>query len=186
MFRRSLFDSIGGYRNECEFWEDLDFAIRASKEARILVLPEPLYRYRQSTLSTRIASDQRRVENALDLRYRSIGLLRRDGTYDDLPRAGGEKEQRIDPRVFVSLGLLSLWSSRRPAMLGRFFKRARLRLDAATIIAIVWLGWASISPATVRFLMNLVSRCRNAAIRPRIAGNKPVEWKPAINRGARN
>ena len=55
MFRRTLFDAIGGYRDECEFWEDLDLVLRASLEARIFVIPRGLYRYRQSEGGTRLS-----------------------------------------------------------------------------------------------------------------------------------
>ena len=178
MFRRELFDSIGGYRDECEFWEDLDFVIRASEKARVLVFPRPLYRYRQSPSSTRIASNQHRVENALDLRYRSIAMARQGQPYDLLLRNGRrDNGQRVDPRVFVSLGLLSLWSDQRPSFVRRFLRRARLRFDAATMVAIVWLSWARVSPGTVRIVMNLLSRYRNSAVNPPPPLDEPFEWR---------
>jgi glycosyltransferase involved in cell wall biosynthesis len=179
MFRRELFDLIGGYQDECEFWEDLDFVIRASQKARVVVLPRPLYRYRQSTSSTRIASNQYRVENALDLRYRAIALARQGRPYDELLRSGRRgNTERVDPRVFVSLGLLSLWSDQRPSFVRRFLRRARLRLDRATMMAIVWLSWAKVSPGTVRIVMNLLSRVRNAAVDPKPPLDELVEWRP--------
>ena len=179
MFRRALFDSLGGYRDECEFWEDLDFVIRASKDTKVLVLPRPLYRYRQSISSTRLASAQYRVENALDLRYRSIALARQGRPYGDLIRHGRRgNEQRIDPRVFVSLGLLSLWSNQRPSFVRRFLRRARLRFDKATLVAIVWLSWARVTPGTVRSVMTMLSHLRNARVDPKPPLDMPVEWRP--------
>jgi glycosyltransferase involved in cell wall biosynthesis len=179
MFRRELFDSIGGYRDECEYWEDLDFVIRASRKTRVLVFPRPLYRYRQSTSSTRIASDQSRVENAIDLRYRSIAMARQGRPYDELLRTArrGDRD-RVDPRVFVSLGLMSLWSNQRPSFVRRLLRRARLRFDKATLIAIVWLSWARVSPATVRIVMNHLSRLRAAAVDSKLALDEAVEWQP--------
>jgi glycosyltransferase involved in cell wall biosynthesis len=179
MFRRDLFEKVGGYREECEFWEDLDFVIRASKEARILVLSTPLYQYRQSVSSTRMASDQARVENALDLRYRSIAALRRNETYDDvLSDHGPSSDQRVDPRVFLSLGLLALWSNRRPTTFRRFFSRSRLRPDVATIGTILWLSSATVAPHAVRIFMNGLSRLRNAAGKSKLAAQKVIEWQP--------
>jgi glycosyltransferase involved in cell wall biosynthesis len=179
MFRRDLFEKVGGYREECEFWEDLDFVIRASKEAQILVLSTPLYQYRQSVSSTRMASDQARVENALDLRYRSIAALRGNETYDDvLSNRRPGNDQRVDPRVFLSLGLLALWSDRRPATFRRFFRRSRLRPDVATIATILWLSFATVAPRAVRKFMNGLSRLRNAAARPRLAAQRIIEWQP--------
>jgi hypothetical protein len=176
MFRRELFESIGGYRDEAAFWEDLDFVIRASAETRILVLACPLYRYRQTVSSTRIASDQERVENALDLRYRALGRLRSGQGYDDI-LAAGPSAGRIDPRVFVSLALLELWSDRRPSFVRRFLKRARLRADLATILSIAVLSWAKLGPGSVRRAINLRLRFSNARVVPRPGPDDSVEWK---------
>lgn len=178
MYRRELFDSIGGYRDECEFWEDLDFVVRASEKARILVIPRPLYRYRQSTSSTRIASNQHRVENALDLRYRAVGMLRQNRSYDGLlAERRTSDDGRVDPRVFVSLGLLSLWSDQRPSFVRRFLKRARLQPNAATLIAILWLSVARLSPRTARVVMNVRSRMRNKAAKAKPPLDEPVDWR---------
>jgi glycosyltransferase involved in cell wall biosynthesis len=176
MFRRDLFEAIGGYRLECEFWEDLDFVIRASAKTRMLVLPRPLYRYRQSNSSTRISSDQRRVEQALDLRYRSIAALREGDNYDAvLTDARQDPARRLDPRVFLSLGLLELWAGQRPRLVRRLFQRARLRFNTATLLTIAWLSWARTSPAAMRMFMNLLSRLRNFAVPP--MADEPVEWR---------
>ncbi len=176
--RREVFDRTGGYRGECEFWEDLDFVICASESTRILVLPCPLYRYRQSTSSSRIASNQDLVEKALDLRYRSIKLIRQGRRYDDLLRSDARgNEERVDPRVFVSLGLLALWSNQRPKLMMRFLKRARLRFDASTIVAFIWIAWARLSPGTIGFTLKTLSRLRNAAVRPKPPSAVPLEWR---------
>jgi GT2 family glycosyltransferase len=183
MFRRELFDAIGGYHLECEFWEDLDFVIRASERMRIFVIPRPLYRYRQSTSSTRIASSQSRVENALDLRYRAIATLRHNRDYSSVLSDGRPSDHdRLDPRVFLSLGLLSLWSDQRPSFVRRFLRRARLKPNGATMIAIVWLFLARLSPNTVRTIMNLRSQLSNAAIKSQLLTDEAVEWH-VPNRG---
>jgi glycosyltransferase involved in cell wall biosynthesis len=187
MFRRELFDEIGGYRDECEFWEDLDFVVRASHQTRILVLPRPLYRYRQSSSCTRLASNQRRVEDAIDLRYRAVGLLsenRDRGQSIETERTAAESRnsgtetQKVDPRVFVSLGSLALLSGQPPRIGSRFLARARLGLDHSTIVSAVWVAWASLSPSSLRGVMNLLSKVRNAFVRGRIDPEIPVEWPP--------
>lgn len=179
MFRRELFDAIGGYREECAFWEDLDLVIRASARARILVVPYALYRYRQSTSSTRIASDQSRVERALDLRYRSIDRIRLNQSYDDLLRQGPKDlTHRIDPRVFLSLGLLALWSEQRPSLMRRFIRRAQLGFDASTVTAIVGLTLSRICPGAVRSALNLLFRVRNAAVKSKHVSKEPIQWHP--------
>lgn len=177
MFRREIFDAVGGYRDACEFWEDLDFVLRVAARSKVLVIAEPLYRYRQSNTSTRIASEQARVERAVDLRYRSIARVQAGQAYDDLLRdrsSGGEA--RVDPRVFVALGSLALWSNRRPRLVRRLLRRARLGLDRATATAIVWTIWARVSPSSLRAAMHLVSKARNAMARNKPVPGEAAEW----------
>ena len=178
MMRRELFDSIGGYREQCEFWEDLDLVLRSAQRSKILVVPQPLYWYRQSETSTRLMSDQSRVERALDLRYRSIARILRNRDYDDvLADARKQEDERLDPRVFVSLGSLALWSNQRPKIMRRLLSRANLGFDFTTSAALVWAAWASLSPGTLRALMNLVSRMRNLTSAQVPSGDEPVEWR---------
>jgi glycosyltransferase involved in cell wall biosynthesis len=187
MFRRDLYDRLGGYRKECAFWEDLDLVLRASEMTRILVVPEPLYRYRQSDTSTRIVSPPARVENAIDLRYQVVDRARRGGDYDDLLRQPAPAEaKRIDPRVFVSLGGLALSAGERPKLIRRFLQRANIAFDGRTALSIAWLAWASASPSTLRKFMNWRSRIRNAAVRGVGQTTEPIEWKPAYTGAAKD
>lgn len=71
MFRREAFTRVGGYDEECEYWEDLDFVVRLADVGRILVSAEPLYRHRFSETSTRLTSDRETVEDAVDFMFRS-------------------------------------------------------------------------------------------------------------------
>lgn len=180
MFRRKLYDAIGGYRDRCEFWEDLDFVLRAHEVSRILVLPKALYRYRQSYASTRLASSHERVERAIDLRYRAVDRIRQNLGYDDLLSGGGpiDGKQRVDPRVFISIGSLALWSGRRHKIVRRFLRRGRIGFDKTSLLAAIWICWARISPGTLRGLMNLLSRVRNAAVSQKPSPSEPFEWRP--------
>jgi len=177
MFRRSLYDSLGGYREECEFWEDLDFVLRASEKSKILVLPRALYSYRYSTTGTRLASKERRVEAAMDLRYRAMDRIGQNRGYDDLLSAGPVKDdERVDPRVFVSLGLLAAWSGGRRGLVGRFLKRSNLGLHKRTALAIACVLWIRVSPGTLRLFINSMSNLRNALVRPKPLSSEPFEW----------
>lgn len=42
MYRREIFDRLGGYREECVFWEDQDFFLRASAITKVVTLAAPL------------------------------------------------------------------------------------------------------------------------------------------------
>jgi glycosyltransferase involved in cell wall biosynthesis len=177
MFRRDLFDAIGGYRVDCEFWEDVDFVLRASEQSRILILPRPLYCYRHSASSTRLVSKQVRVENAFDLMYRSLARVRQGRDYDDLLRnRTTQGDGRVDPRVFVALSFIALWSGHLPEQRKRFLARAKMRFDVPTLAAGVWIGWAAVSPGTLRRFLNILLWSRNALFWNRSPLDEPVEW----------
>lgn len=46
LFRRSCFDSVGGYDDALWVWEDIDLAIRLFQRYPVIHLPKPLYRHR--------------------------------------------------------------------------------------------------------------------------------------------
>ncbi|HEY0164487.1 MAG TPA: glycosyltransferase family 2 protein, partial [Sphingomicrobium sp.] len=46
MFRRDAFEKAGGYRDACEFWEDMEFYWRMATVGKLLVACEPLFSYR--------------------------------------------------------------------------------------------------------------------------------------------
>jgi glycosyltransferase involved in cell wall biosynthesis len=177
MFRREAFDRSGGYRSKCEYWEDQDLVIRIARQTKVLVLPEALYQHRQSRLSTRIASNQHRVEHAVDLMYRSMDRLRTDGDYEEFLKSAKAGDGPVDPRVFVSLGSLVLWAGGKPRLFRRLLKSGRLRPDLRTVSSMVWTGWATASPATLRLFLSMLVRGRSIAARS-ARDPAPVRWSP--------
>lgn len=177
MFRRSVFEQIGGYRAECEFWEDQDLVVRMAQAAEVLVIPSPLYQVRQWTKNTRASSDRERVENAVDLMYRCVARLGQGRSYDDLLREPS-KPARVDPRVFISAGSIILWSGGRPNFLGRLLKRGKLAPDFRTVSALVWTAWAGLSPSSLRGFMSLLLRVRNRLAERTVSTAGPLRWSP--------
>lgn len=176
LFRRDVFDRLGGYRRACVFWEDQDFFLRASAITRLVTLCRPLYSHRHSSASTRLASRQLRVEAAVDLMYRCVDRLRHGRDYEDLLGAGAPDSAKVDPRVFVSLGSLTLWAGRRPRLLGRLLSRARLSFSARTASALVWTAWAAIAPALLRSFLRSLAQARNSLVAPRLRGTDHCRW----------
>jgi glycosyltransferase involved in cell wall biosynthesis len=178
MFRRNVFDQVGGYRKECEYWEDQDLVVRMSFRTKILVIPSSLFQVRQSTSSTRITSDRDRVERAVDLMYRSLKRLSENRTYEDLLRAESGKDRRIDPMVFISRGSLELWAGGKPRLLSRLLRRGDLKFNFRTLSAIVWTGWAALSPSSLRAFLSMILRARNWFADTGISENTPIDWSP--------
>jgi glycosyltransferase involved in cell wall biosynthesis len=178
MYRRSVFDQVGGYRQECEYWEDQDLVVRMAAVSKVAVIPRPLYRIRQSTTSTRVTCSPERLESALDRAYRATDRLEQGKGYEailDAPEGSGRK---LDPRVFIAIGSVRLWANARPRLFRRLLGRARLSWNFRSASAIVWTAWASASPSSLRAFLKLWLRARNRfATRPE-STKQVLSWRP--------
>jgi len=177
MYRRTLSERIGGYRSECEYWEDHDFVSRMSAVADIMVIPRALYKFRQSPVSTRIASDRERVERAMDLMYRSLDKVAQGEDYEEL--LGKKSIAKLDPRVFIASGFLVLWAGGRPRLFLRLLNRGRLSANLSSVSALVWTAWASLSPSTLRGFMKLLRKIRNMRVPEGLESKDAILWSPS-------
>jgi len=180
MYRREVFEGVGGYRKQCEFWEDHDLIIRMGSASTIMIVPRSVYQVRQSPVSTRFASEQQRVERALDLMYRCRQRAEQHRPYDDLLDTRVEADARIDPRVFISIGSMALWSGGKPRLFRRLLKRGDLRLNFRTFGALVWTGWASVEPRTLRGFIRTLLLARRVRAHYSVKTTGPVTWTAPI------
>jgi glycosyltransferase involved in cell wall biosynthesis len=180
MFRRSSFHQVGGYRSETDCWEDLDLYWRLYRLGRILVIPDVLTRYRYSGNSLRERARADGLERSLERMYRSADLYRRHGDYEPLVAAPTQPlgSERIDPRIFVARSWMRVWSGRRAIVFGQMLRRARFRLDSASVQTFAFVLWATVSPKSLRLVLQAVTGVRNAIIRRRIGRQPFVEWRP--------
>jgi glycosyltransferase involved in cell wall biosynthesis len=176
MYRREVFEAAGGYREECEFWEDLDLILRMTAISRMMVLPYSTYQNRLSPVSTRFASKEERVERALDRMYRARARLEHNLPYDEAPGSREVSGAKLDPRVFISLGSIKLWTGRRPHFFKRLLKRGNLGLNFPTASALVWTAWARLEPRSLRGFLRLLLRIRNLRASLAIRSDEPIEW----------
>ena len=180
MYRREVYEEVGGYRRQCEFWEDHDLIIRMGSVSTIMIVPHSVYQVRQSPVSTRFASEQQRVERALDLMYRCRQRAEQHRPYDDLLDTRIEADARIDPRVFISVGSMALWSGGKPRLFRRLLKRGDLRLNFRTFGALVWTGWASVEPRTLRGFIRTLLLARRIRAHYSVKTTGPVTWAAPI------
>jgi len=176
MYRREVFERVGGYRPQCEFWEDHDLIIRMGSISTIMIVPHAIYQVRQSPVSTRFASEQRRVERAIDLMYRCRQRLEEHRDYEDLLDAPTEAGARIDPRVFISVGSTALWSGGKPRLFRRLLGYGDLRPDFRSLSALVWTAWASAEPRSLRAFIRTLLLARRFRTSLSVKTTGPVIW----------
>lgn len=179
MFRQAAFERVGGYRRECDFWEDLDLFLRLSRVGRILVLPDALYEYRLTAGSVRLTSERDRVEDAVDLMYRCVEEFQRSGCYERV-LAGRNivATRKLRPETFAALGANMLWTGSRPGTWLRVLRRAELDWTLASLVALVWAVWSQISPSTLRSCLKTLVQARDWVVRRRFVDGRSYEWQP--------
>ena len=176
MFRRAVFEAVGGYRKECDFWEDLDLYIRMAGHGRVLVVAEPLYQHRFSETSTRLTSRRPAVEAAVDLMFRCRSAHNAGEDYTPLLQGPRNLDGRHNPDTFLSLGFITLWSGLRPHTLGKILRHGRIGWNATTAKALVWSLWATTSPGTLRQVMRVMLHQRSRKARAGLRGQSVFEW----------
>jgi hypothetical protein len=110
--------------------------------------------------------------------YRSMDRLSADGSYEPLLRSPPRTDEGVDPRVFVALGSLELWSGSRPRVLKRLLRRGHLAFNFRTLSALVWAAWAEISPFSLRAFLQLLVEARNSSGTAKMAHSAAVDWAP--------
>lgn len=175
-YRRELFDQVGGYRTECEFWEDNDLIQRFAGVTTIMVLPYAVYQVRQARISNRLSANQDRVERAVDLMYRARERSDQGKSYEDLIAGGLPENRRVRPEVFVSLGSITLWAGGRPRLFRRLLRRGALGFNRRSIAAFVWTAWASAEPHSLRAFIRLLLFARKLRSDLTVRTKEPVQW----------
>ena len=177
IFRRSMFEQIGGYREACKFWEDFDLIYRMSALGRVVYLPDLLYSYRHSASHARVQVDPAIVERALDLRYRCGAALVETGDYESVLTAPVPPvSDRVHPRVFSALAALHATAGNRAHLLLRMARRARVTSIGETLAVIALVVWASIAPRSLRAWQSRQRERNDAACSQRFPDGVPVEW----------
>ena len=187
MFRRPAFDRVGGYRVECDYWEDVDLFLRLSGEGRVLVLPDALYRYRYSPTSARHVSDEARVARALDLGVRCLTAHREGRSYERLI----EEAQRAPPparvslSVFAQIAFVRLWRGEPRSIFQTWaWRNASLGLSRRVALILLFAAWAWTHPPSLRMVLTWRSRFADWRARHSVADGEAKVWQAAGRRAS--
>jgi glycosyltransferase involved in cell wall biosynthesis len=181
MFRRAVFDAVGGYRPQCDFWEDLDFFLRMAGRGRVMVIADNLVSHRESASSSRLApADEERIEAAVDRMYACLSVYADGAGYEPIVAGAtqGQAARRLRPMSFVSINSNRLWAGERPRIAGKLLSRGRLGFDLQTVQALAWSALAYLSPAALRALLKGLMHFRNLSVKGRVERGSAYEWQP--------
>jgi hypothetical protein len=178
MFRRATFELVGGYREGCRYWEDLDLYWRMRDSGRIVVIPEALHQYRFHSKSVRAATDHEQLLGAVALMHRCLAELRTKGDYTPLlhDQEDHMSGKRLPPRVLTSVGSSNLWSGGSPAVLIEILRRGRLGWDVPTVTNLAWALLGTVSPSGLRAAIRFVVRSRDAVATLLLRNKVFVDW----------
>jgi len=178
LFRREVFERLGGYREACDYWEDNDLFLRFAREGRVVVLPDALYRFRFSTGSSRIVTSQERMEHALERMVHCHHAHARGGSYEEMlaARCSAAPGPKLSPTVFRAIGSTRLWAGERPAILLRLLRHARLGWDRETLVTLAWAVLGTLGPGALRRALAARAWVRDRRVRHRFRDGTLHEW----------
>lgn len=152
MFRREVFDHVGGYDEDADGGEDQDLFSKMVARGRVLTLPDVLYSYRYHTSNATLFN----------------------GT-----RAVGENHSQNDKALaaFYMLGAMRLWAGDPPMLLRPLLKNKSVQWNPKTLMILASAIWGHISPPTLRGFLRLLIRARDLLAGVRIKDGRPCEWR---------
>lgn len=177
MFRREVFDRVGGYRAGSEGWEDLDLFLRMSGHGRVFVIPEALYSYRYHTGSATTGTSPAERARAIAVRQRCIAAYRAGMSHDGLPAAavGEEPGPAAVAEARAERAAYRVWAGdRAPLDVGI---RELLRGGSIELAgrALLYGTWGHVGPSSLRAVLS-----RWISVRDRLAGRRlgedACEW----------
>ena len=152
MFRREVFDQVGGYDEKAAGGEDQDLFSRMAARARVVTLPDVLYSYR----------------------YHSRNASLFNGT-----RAVGQNHSKNGDALaaFYMLGAMRLWAGNPPMLLRPMVEKKTLKWNPKTIMIFISAVLGHVSPPTLRAVLRSSIRVRDLVAGVRVKDGRPCEWR---------
>ncbi len=165
MFRRAVFDEVGGYNEEYVSAEDQELFLRIARGKRVVVLPDALYHYRYHQENSTIFHLTTKAEDNNGQR-RFVHDPR-------LPEGAGSP----DLRALRSAASMQLWAGQRPKLLRGLLAEGLLKLNAQSVYTLAWAAWARVSPGSLRACLRGFIRTRDLLAGSRHRDGRVCEWR---------
>ena len=184
MFRRDIFDELGGYRQECDLWEDQELFLRIRKRASIVVLTDVLYYYRFHVGNATTSRSIERIAHAYSMRRQYLEELRRgrdnmrplkeavlNGHDGSCPHP-----EAIAYALYIT-GSMRLWAGQPPDVTSLLFEHKAFGLNAFQLRTLIWATWGWLSPASLRFFLRSFLRTRDFLAGYSVKDGGIHEWR---------
>ena len=151
MFRREVFDRVGGY-DDTGGGEDQKLFSKMAAHGRVLTLPDVLYSYRYHAKNATLFNGLRAVgEN-----HRSNG--------DSLA-------------AYYMLGAMRLWAGEPPNLLESMLEETSFHWDVKSLMIFTSALWGHVSPLSLKFFLRGSIRLRDLVASTIVKDGKPYEWR---------
>jgi hypothetical protein len=151
MFRREVFDHLGGYNPELVRGEDQDLFLRMVARGRVVTLSDALYSYRYHATNTTTFNGKSAVQES-------------------------QNHAEVLTACYM-FGAMRLWAGEPPMMLEALLRNGSWRWDAKTAMILVSALWGHLSPGTLRLFMRLLIRSRDLLAAVRVRSGHIYEWR---------
>ncbi len=152
MFRREVFDQVGGYDEDAAGGEDQDLFLRMASHGRVLTLPDVLYSYRYHSSNATLFNGKRAVRENHSQNGDALAAL-------------------------YMLGAMRLWAGDPPRLLEPMLKKKSLKWDFKTLMILVSAVWGQLSPSTLRVFLRSSIRARDLLASVKVKDGRPYEWR---------
>ena len=152
MFRRNVFDQVGGYDEKSPGGEDQDLFSRMAVKGRVMTLPDVLYSYRYHSSNATLSNGTRAVDENHSQNGNALA-------------------------AFYMLGAMRLWAGDPPMLLQPMLEKKSLKWNLKTLMILVSAAWGHVSPPTLRVFLRSSIRARDLLASVRVKDGRPYEWR---------
>jgi glycosyltransferase involved in cell wall biosynthesis len=178
MFRRDAFDAVGGYREVCDGWEDVDLFLRLQRTGTVLTIIDPLYSYRFHPSTWTLAVDDSRLES-FALERVCMTSYRDSGQYEEILSSPDHREPSPSDRLnaYVYLSSFSIWSGNKPPVLSATGATWSSAAGWISLLhALLNATFGRIAPRSLRGLLGGWIRLKDRVAVMRLGSRDEVRW----------
>ena len=152
MFRREVFELIGGYNEATDGGEDQELFSRMAQQGRVVTLPDILYSYRYHANNATLFNGLRAV-------------------------AENHSQNGNSLAAYYMLGAMRLWAGEPPMLLQPMLEKKSLNWNPKSLMVLLSALWGEVNPLTLKLFLRGSIRLRDLLAGITVKDGKPYEWR---------